>query len=235
MINRAKFLTTLLVCFSFSLLNLAYADQKQTDSSRLYGKVTEIINAAGYTYVEVDTDKKKVWAAGPKTSLTIGDMVAFSTGMPMENFHSTAMDRDFPIIYFIGGFITDKDNKATNNASIALPHRQNRQKQEKLVVKDIGKVKGGNTIAEIYTDKQKFNGKTIRVRGQVTKFTPEVMGKNWVHIRDSSTLDDLSITTDSTVAINDIVVLEGKIELDKNYGYGYEYPLIMESARIIAE
>ena len=61
------------------------------------------------------------------------------------------------------------------------------------------------------------------------------MGKNWIHIRDSSTQDDLSITTDSTVAINDIVVLEGKLELDKNYGYGYVYPLIMEGAKIITE
>ena len=93
-------------------------------------------------------------------------------------------------------------------------------------------MKGGNTIAEIYARKQKLKGKTVRVRGQVTKFTAEVMGKNWLHIRDSSTLDDLTVTTDNTVAIDDVVILEGKLVLDKDYGYGYFYPLIMEDARI---
>ena len=104
MINRNNFLVVLLVLFSFALLDAevmssAYANQNQTDPNRIYGKVTDIIDAAGYTYAEVDTDKKKVWAAGPKASIKIGDMIAFSTGMPMENFHSTAMDRDFPILY----------------------------------------------------------------------------------------------------------------------------------------
>ena len=49
---------------------------------------------------------------------------------------------------------------------------------------------------------------------------------------DSSTLDDLTVTTDSTVAVNDIVIIEGKLELDKDYGYGYVYPIILEDAKL---
>lgn len=102
-------------------------------------------------------------------------------------------------------------------------------------VKGINKVKGGKTIAEIHAQKQKLNGKTIRVRGQVTKFTAEVMGKNWFHIRDSSTLNDLTVTTDSTVAIDDVVIIKGKLQLDKDYGYDYVYPVILENAKITKE
>ena len=93
-------------------------------------------------------------------------------------------------------------------------------------------MKGGNTIAEINIGKQKLKGKTIRVRGQVTKFTPNVMGKNWLHVRDSSTLDDLTVISKSTVAIGDVVILEGKLALDKDYGYGYVYPVILEDTKI---
>ena len=99
---------------------------------------------------------------------------------------------------------------------------------------DISKVEGGNTIAEIHARKDELNGDTIRIRGQVTRFTPNVLGKNWVHIRDSSA-DDLTVTTDATAAINDIFIFEGRLELDKDYGYGYVYPVILEDARITKE
>lgn len=240
---RTKSIVILLASFSFTItnagiINSAYAEQKnteekqQTTSNRIHGKVTDIIKASGYTYVEVDTGKKKVWAAGPVTPLKAGDMIGFSTRMPMKNFHSKSMKRDFPIIYFVDRFITDKVTSKNKVAATASPHDQIKKKQGTKPVIGINKVKGGNTIAEIYARKQKLKGKTIRVRGQVTKFTAEVMGKNWLHIRDSSTLDDLTVTTDSTVAIDDVVILEGKLVLDKDYGYGYFYPVIMEDARI---
>jgi hypothetical protein len=246
MIHRANIIVILLFGFSFSLLNTgitnsAYAEQNdsitnhQTASNKIQGKITDIIDASGYTYAEVDTGKQKVWAAGPVTPLKIGDVIAFSTGMPMENFHSKSMNRDFPIIYFVSFFITDTPNQTSKAASMVSSHSQVKQKLAAKPVEGINKVEGGNTIAEIYTQKQKLNGKKIRVRGQVTKFTAEVMGKNWLHIRDGSTHDDLTVTTDSMAAINDVVIIEGKLELDKDYSYGYVYSVIIEDARITKE
>jgi hypothetical protein len=156
--------------------------------------------------------------------------------MPMKNYHSKSMDRDFPIVYFVGGFINDKKSPTGKPTATASPHGQEKQNQATKPVKTFNKVKGGNTIAEIYARKQELNGKIIRVRGQVTKFTDKIMGKNWLHIRDNSTLDDLTVTTTGSVAaIDDIVIVEGKLELDKDYGYGYVFPLIMQDARITTE
>lgn len=243
MIHRINYFVILLVCFSFVLLNAgiinaASAEQENTNeeeqiaSDRIYGKVTDTIDVTGYTYAEVDTGKEKIWAAGPITPLKIGDMIGFSTKMPMENYHSTSLERDFPIIYFAGRFITDEKVPTREAAATAEPHAQIKQEQVTNPVKGINKVEGGNTIAEVYVNKLNLSGEIIRVRGQVTKFTAEVMGKNWIHIMDSSTLDDLTVTTDSTVAINDIVIIEGKLELDKDYGYGYVYPIILEDAKL---
>ena len=69
----------------------------------------------------------------------------------------------------------------------------------------------------------------------MTKFSAKIMGKNGLHIRDISTLDDLTITTNDTVAIDDIVVIEGKLALDKDDKYGYVYPVILEEAQIIKQ
>lgn len=244
MLDRTKYLAVLFVCFSFALLyagviNSAHAEKKsaqekhQTSSSTISGKVTEIVDASGYTYIEVDTGKNKVWAAGPVTPVTIGDTIAFSTEMPMKNFHSKSMKRDFSVIYFVNSFISDTESLASKTT--ANPSLQGQIKQEKAIkaIKGIDKVEGGNTIAEIYTNKNDFNGKTVRVRGQVTKYNAGIMGKNWVHIRDSSGPDDLTITTDSSAILDDVILIEGTLNLDKDFGYGYIYPLIVEDARIL--
>ncbi len=245
MIRRTNFSIILLACFSLSLLNAGlintvYAEQsntkevQQNDPGKIYGKVTEVIDITGYTYAEVDTGKEKVWAAGPVTPLKTGDMISFSSQMPMQNFHSKSIGRDFPVIYFINRFITDKGALAATSTT-ASPHGQVKQQQIIQPIKGINKVEGGNTIAEIYTDKSNLNGKTIRVRGQVTRFTADILGKNWLHIRDSSTLDDLTVTTNGKTAVGDVVIAEGKLELDKDFNYGYFYPVILEDATITKE
>jgi len=118
---RTNFSIILLASFSISLLNAGiisavYAAQENTDEvlqndpGKISGKVTDVITAAGFTYAEVDTGKEKVWAAGPGvTPLKKGDIVAFSTEMPMQNFHSKSLGRDFSVIYFIKRYITDKE------------------------------------------------------------------------------------------------------------------------------
>lgn len=85
-----------------SAFNTVFAAQQ------ISGKVTTVINSAGFTYAEVDTGMEKVWAAGTGTTpLNKGDMIAFSTEMPMQNFHSKSLGRNFPVIYFVKSFITD--------------------------------------------------------------------------------------------------------------------------------
>ena len=232
--HRPRFLVTLLFCFSFGVLNTAiissaFAEQKAVANS-LYGKVTDTMDASGYTYAEVDTGAGKVWAAGPITSVKIGDMIAFPTVMPMKNFHSKSLNRDFEVLYFVSGFTSDK--KSADSTAAAAPHGKIKQTPAAQAIKEIEKVKGGNTIAEIYNDKNNLAGKIIRARGQVTKFTANILNKNWLHIRDNSTGEDLTVTTDDTVKLDDIVIIEGKLELDKDYGYGYVYPLIVVDAKI---
>lgn len=88
-------------------------------------------------------------------------------------------------------------------------------------------------ISELYKNKQTHSGNTIEVKGIVTKFNPEIMDINWVHLQDGSEyndLFDLTITTESIVNVGDTVTFKGKITLDKDFGYGYFYPVLMEEA-----
>jgi hypothetical protein len=96
--------------------------------------------------------------------------------------------------------------------------------------------KGGITIADLYLNKNNYSGKTVRVRGKITKINPGIMGKNWIHIQDGTESEgqfDLTATTLLEFQTGTVVTIEGKIALDKDFGYGYTYKVLMEDCKII--
>jgi hypothetical protein len=92
------------------------------------------------------------------------------------------------------------------------------------------------TIGKLLADKESYSGKVIKVKGQVTKYNPEIMGKNWVHIQDGTEFQDgfdLTITTDARVTPGEIVTFQGRIVLNKDFGYGYTYKVLMEEGKSV--
>src|SRR5512137_1455173 len=70
------------------------------------GTVVETMDAATYTYVQVDTGKEKIWAAAPQFPVKVGDKVAVPPGMPMQNYHSKTLNRTFETIFFVASITT---------------------------------------------------------------------------------------------------------------------------------
>jgi len=100
--------------------------------------------------------------------------------------------------------------------------------------------KADQTVADIFAQKTALSGKAVVVRGKVVKFSPEIMGRNWLHIQDGSGqagANDLTVNTDpKTMAkVGDTVVVSGKLTVAKDYGYGYKYDVIIEDAKITKE
>ena len=107
---------------------------------------------------------------------------------------------------------------------------------------DVGDVKvpkatGANakTVAEIYGQKAQLKEKKVTVRGKVVKANSGIMGKNWFHVRDGSGTqakgdNDITITSDGQAAVGDVVVIVGVVRVDKDFGAGYAYPVILEEA-----
>ncbi len=67
------------------------------------GVVLSAQEAAGYVYLEVDTEQGRTWLAAPARPVGIGKRVAWSDGQTMSNFHSNALNRTFDSIQFVGG------------------------------------------------------------------------------------------------------------------------------------
>ena len=67
------------------------------------GKVLEAMNAAGYTYVQVEENGQKLWIAVMETQVKPGDIVEFPDSAPMLNFKSKSLNRTFDKIIFAPG------------------------------------------------------------------------------------------------------------------------------------
>jgi hypothetical protein len=102
-------------------------------------------------------------------------------------------------------------------------------------VENIEKAEGGYTIAEALAQKTELANKPIKVRGKVIKLTSGIMGKNWHHIVDGSGSEKLIVTTKGTAAVGTVIVAEGALSLNRDFGMGYFYEVLMEDARITTE
>ncbi len=200
------------------------------------GVVAETFDGGGYTYVRVDAGEQQLWAAGPTTAIAVGDTVTFSTMIPMKDFHSKAMNRDFPVLYFVDGFSTLGSAGGSSAPAVAQsnPHAPAAAAAD-VPVEMIEKVEGGYTIAEALAQKAELAGKPIKVRGKVTKYTPGIMGKTWIHIVDGSGSEDLIVTTKDSTAMGAVIVAEGALSLDRDFGMGYFYKVLMEDAKLTTE
>ena len=91
-------------------------------------------------------------------------------------------------------------------------------------------------MAELFSAKKSFSGKSIIVKGKVVKVNDGIMNKNWVHIVDGTQFEnkaDLTITTIDSVNVGDIVTFKGVIILDKDFGQGYIYDILLEEGSLV--
>jgi len=222
------------------------------------GKVTETMNAAGYTYVQVDTGKEKFWAAAPEVKVQVGDSVVVPEGMPMPDYESKSLNRKFDLVYFVPSIMVGgasapaagpgempPGHPPVSGSQGGMPAEMPGAGGAPKVVApaDVnlkGIKKADQTVADIFAQKTALSGKAVTVRGKVVKFSPEIMGRNWLHIQDGSGqpgANDLTVTTDLKTAakVGDTVVVSGKLTVAKDYGYGYKYDVIIEDASITKE
>jgi len=207
---------------------------QSTAEAQIEGSVSSVLDVPGYTYVEVETGDGTVWAAAPSVSVKAGDIVSFATGMAMRDFYSKTLQREFEVIYFVDRFISNSGTTSIDNEAAAA-HGSMDVQEAAVPVEGIRKADGGYTVAEIFARGDELNGKPMRVRGQVVKFTAGVMNTNWLRIRDGSTNQELIVPTDATAAVNDVVLVEGELVINMDLGQGYVLPAVLQDAEVTIE
>ncbi len=142
--------------------------------------VLEALPTSKYVYVRVKEGEEEFWIATTLQEITIGRSYFYRGGLLKTNFESKEYKRTFDRLYLISQLIPSDHGSTMDGTGapvVAVPSNAN-----PLPALD---VPGMTKIADLIANPKKFDGKTIQVSGKCTKVNPNIMGRNWIHLREA--------------------------------------------------
>ena len=215
----------------------AVSPSKDSNPNQLHTVVVdEVLPAKKYVYIHVTEGAEQFWVATAKKEIGVGDTYFFRGGLLKTNFESKEYNRMFKKIYLVSQFVPANhggNSGALSGNKIKLPEDSSPDKEDAKTVKKIEKA-GSMKIAELVEDPQKYEGQTVQLSGECVKINPKIMGRNWIHLKDGSKDDfDLVITSDIFVPEGTVITIKAKVTLNKDFGAGYQYDLILEDGILV--
>ena len=218
--------TLLALALLLSPFALAAPAPASTAPETLQGEVLEAKTVEPYTYLRLRTAKGDVWAAVPQAPVRPGSKVAIFDPAEMRDFQSKGLNRTFDSIYF--GVIGMQANAAAAPATGAA---------NQPVVEPVAKAEGrdAKTVAEVVSGRLALRDKPVTVRARVDRVNRNVMGMNWVHLRDGSGTPaegnyDLVVTSKESPEVGKVVVARGVVRADIDVGAGHAFKVIVQDA-----
>ena len=222
----------------------------------LGGTVVSATQASSYVIMELEYDGETLWAAATYRELKPGDVVQLVGAMMMNDFTVKSLNRTFGEIYFASGLVVNGETEASaedpdtgSSSAMQLPDGHPdiaaMQQTQGSVPRETGKMasaaevqplQDGVSIQELLANPGKYAGQTVRVRGVVAKFLDGIMKRNWVHLQDNTCGEShLTVTTTETAGTGDVLVIEGVVRTDVDFGHGYQYAVLVEDAHLQPE
>jgi hypothetical protein len=230
------------------------SDEPATDgqSDSLQGRVREVVEVAQYTYLRLATAQGELWAAVSKAPVTVDSDVTVENATRMEHFESATLKRTFDVIYF-GNLPTgsgaassqlppghpsiDGAAPATQVHGALSPTTPTAGAPDVKVPRASGR--DAHSIGELFAESTKLEGKLVRVRGQVVKVTPGVLGKTYLRLRDGSgdrpEERELVVTSQAEAQVGVVSTFEGTLRTQVDVGIGFRYPILLADANVIAD
>lgn len=210
-----------------------------------YGKVLEIQGVRGYKYLKVDENGTQHWVAIANAPVSVGDRIGYDKRTIMHDFESKSLGKTFKEIIFASDvYLSQKVQKPQSMKDILGlgnkdPHKgmgvDTSPEDEGKPTKPFMK-KDTYTVEEVHMWRKSLEGQTISLEGTVFKVSHQIMKRDWVHLGDGTGIekeltDDLVFTAASTdIKAGDKVIAKGKVIVNKNFGYGYFYKVLIQDA-----
>jgi len=190
-------------------------------------KITELINAGSYTYLGVKNEDKEYWVVTSRIELPIGAWIRFEKDLSYEKYHSEALNRDFENVIFTNTIYFRTDIEESKNVDFMT---EPLEKSPFVTNKTV-------SLKEMQDKKDSLNGKEILFRAKVAKVSKNILDRNWIHLQDGTGVPNegepvgrVVATSKESPKVGDVVTVKGTLSVDKSFGSGYVYPLIIEQA-----
>ncbi|MBK8944944.1 MAG: DNA-binding protein [Ignavibacteriae bacterium] len=200
--------------------------------------VTEHMNGGGYTFLKGDENGQEFWVAIRQMPVENGETYYFKDAMEMKNFESKSLNKTFASILFVNEISKSATSEQKQIPQMAASSDHTKPKVEASSNISVEHLSDGKTVETIAKDKKNLSGKKIKIKGVVTKYNGGIMGRNWIHIQDGTKFGetvDITVTSNQDAKVGNTIIVEGFLALDKDFGAGYFYDMIIEDASIVVE
>ncbi|MEH6537248.1 MAG: hypothetical protein V7719_12695 [Psychroserpens sp.] len=200
--------------------------------------VNEVLPTTKYVYLNVNEGDKQFWIATGKMEAKVGDTYFYKGGLLKTNFESKEYNRVFETVYLVTNLVAEQHGNTTDKVNIGEYSEAKQKRPTKVVIEThadkVIQHKGSIKISELVANQKKYEGKTVQLTGTCTKINAGIMNRNWIHLKDGSKDDfDLVITSDAFVPEGSSITIKALVTLDKDFGAGYHYDLILENGVLI--
>lgn len=210
--------------------------------------IKEVLPTERYVYLQVLENQNTFWIATAKQDIQIGQTYFYRGGLLKTNFESKEHNRIFDKIYLVSKIVSSDHSRAMPSLEAMDPSDKNGADEVMLKEKpksDVSKTEAHASfsnqknaassiesvlrISDLVKNPEAYEGKLIKLSGTCVKLNPQIMGRNWIHLRDGSMDDyDLVITSDIPVQEGTKVTMQGSVSLNKDFGAGYKYDILVE-------
>ena len=203
--------------------------------------VSEILPTQKYVYLKVKGNGKPFWIATGKQDVKLGKTYFYRNPLLKTNFESKEYKRVFDTIYLVTNIVAQNHGNNTGNLKAdfsEVNENSTTTSEEKVTIpthtEEIVQHKGSIKIAEIVANPDAYEGKTVQISGKCVKVNPNIMNRNWIHLQDGSNDEfDLVVTSNTFVPEGKIVTIKAQVSLNRDFGSGYRYDLILENGIVI--
>ncbi|MFH7325813.1 hypothetical protein [Desulfurivibrio sp. C05AmB] len=220
---NSKAMAVILALILCSFLPASAAEREIKAGKVLMGK-----HAGKYTFILLEENGEQRWLAANFIDIAPGDLVEYTGGIEMRDFHSPAMDHTFEEILLVTNIrITEMvalpgDEEAAPSPATARPELPTDQDTRRL------------SLADLFLNREDLEGATVVLQAKVIGYSGNIQGQNWVTLADGTgTAPDNSVlaVSSDTASLGETLTVRGTVRLDVSVGAMHTYKVLLDEAQ----
>lgn len=195
--------------------------------------VKEVLQSSKYVYLQVMEGDRTYWMATGPSSIDVGKVYYYNEALVKANFESKELNKVFDTLYLVTQLVPEshgKNLKPIENVE-PPPKSDETATQSKGVHSSLGSgIVKKTTIRELLENPGAFEGKLVEIKGKCTKINKGILSRNWIHLQDTDEQDKkIVLTSTEEVSKGDMVTFRARVALNKDFGAGYTYEVLLEN------
>ena len=191
-------------------------------------EVQAVLPSEKYLYLKVMEGDRSYWVATRPTKIVEGESYLYNEALIETDFKSEELGRVFDTLYLVTRMVPQSEADGLGPSDLArvlqptgTTTESDRSHGKRSAAKPL-------EISEILESPRALEGQWVEISGTCVKVNSGILKRNWVHLADNKSGKEIVVTTQDNVREGDQLTFVAKVGVDRDFGSGYSYPVLLE-------